>query len=68
MDELIRRGQDALMAKETWQRYRAKAELDEARAALPVAVRGYDRGQVDALLEELSATLARWGDEDAKPA
>ncbi|MEV5763594.1 DivIVA domain-containing protein [Micromonospora sp. NPDC052213] len=45
----------------------AKAELDKARIALPVATRGYNCAQVDALLEELSATLARWDDEGAEP-
>ncbi|MFG3710196.1 hypothetical protein [Micromonospora sp. NPDC047730] len=67
VDELIRRGQDALISGVTSQRYAAKAELDKARAALPVAMRGYYTGQVDAFLEELSATLAQWDDEGAKP-
>ncbi|MER7330031.1 MULTISPECIES: hypothetical protein [unclassified Micromonospora] len=67
VDELIRRGQDALISGVTSQRYAAKAELDKARATLPVAMRGYYTGQVDAFLEELSAALARWDDEGAKP-
>ncbi|MGC4761401.1 hypothetical protein ACLQ20_00895 [Micromonospora sp. DT46] len=67
VDELIRRGQDALISGRTLQRYQVKAELDEARAALPRATRGYDSTQVDALLEELSAALATWGGEDSKP-
>ncbi|MEU7994030.1 hypothetical protein AB0B83_01635 [Micromonospora sp. NPDC049060] len=66
VDELIRRGQDALISGRTLQRYQVKAELDEARTDLPRATRGYDCGQVDALLEELSAVLATWGGEGAK--
>ncbi|MFI6262142.1 DivIVA domain-containing protein [Micromonospora sp. NPDC051006] len=67
VDALIRRGQDALMSESVIQRYQIKAEFERARAGLVIAMRGYDVRQVDAFLDELSAALARWGDEGAEP-
>ncbi|NJP32025.1 hypothetical protein [Micromonospora thermarum] len=67
VDELIRRAQDALLSGNGLQRYGARAELDDARKNLPIAMRGYNHGQVDALLDELSAELARWPHDDTEP-
>lgn len=60
VDDLIRRGQEALISDRLAQRFAAKAEIDGVRQALPVAGRGYDRQQVDAFLDELSAALGAW--------
>ncbi|WP_245718723.1 DivIVA domain-containing protein [Micromonospora rhizosphaerae] len=67
VDHLIKRGQAALISDVLLERYGAKAVIDQAREDLPIASRGYDREQVDAFLEELSAALARW-DEDKREA
>ncbi|MEV1146221.1 hypothetical protein [Micromonospora sp. NPDC049799] len=67
VDELIRRAQDALVSGNALQRQGTRAELDAAREALPIALRGYFTRQVDEFLEELSAELARWPHEDTQP-
>ncbi|MFE9693618.1 hypothetical protein [Micromonospora sp. NPDC005806] len=67
VDRLIKRGQAALTSDVVMARYGAKADIERAPKALPVVAHGYDREQVDAFLEELSAALARW-DEDKREA
>ncbi|MFI7577986.1 DivIVA domain-containing protein [Micromonospora sp. NPDC049497] len=67
VDDLIRQAQDALVSGNALQRQGTRAELDAAREALPIAMRGYSTGQVDDFLEELSAELARWPHEDTEP-
>ena len=57
VDELVRRGQDALISDRALQR-EVKAEIENARGTLPIALRGYDREQVDSFLSALSAELA----------
>jgi DivIVA domain-containing protein len=64
VDDLIRQGQEALISDRSVQRHKAKAELEAARTALPVGMRGYDCQQVDAFLEELSASLASIGEDE----
>jgi hypothetical protein len=56
VDELIRLGRQALDSADPALRQRAKARIDQAGIA--VALRGYDRGQVDAHLAELAKLLA----------
>jgi DivIVA domain-containing protein len=56
VDELIRLGRQALDSADPALREQAKAQIDQASIA--VALRGYDRGQVDAHLAELAARLA----------
>jgi hypothetical protein len=59
VDQLIRRGQDALVWGGTLERQGARSEIEQARAAgLPVAQRGYAVGQVDDALSALCAALA----------
>jgi hypothetical protein len=59
VDELIRRGQDALLSGAEPARRAARAEIERARAGgMPVDQRGYDRGRVDAALGSLADTLA----------
>ena len=60
VDELIRRGRDALISSSTLERLGAKAEIEGARGKLPIVARGYDRAQVDSFLRALSAELAIW--------
>jgi DivIVA domain-containing protein len=56
VDELIRLARQALDSADPALRQRAKAQIEAA--TFVVALRGYDRGQVDAHLAELSARLA----------
>ena len=59
VDELIRRGQDALLSGAEPARRAARAEIDRAHAeGLPAAQRGYDRLQVDEALRALADALA----------
>ncbi|MET8309663.1 hypothetical protein [Micromonospora sp. NPDC005173] len=59
VDQLIRRGQDALVSGDVPTRQEARAEIERVSAAgLPVAQRGYARLQVDAALDALVAALA----------
>lgn len=60
VDELIRRGRDALTSSSRLERLGAKAEIEGARGKLPIVVRGYDREQVDSFLSALSAELLIW--------
>lgn len=62
VNPLIRQGQEALISDVMLKRFGAKAEIERARKSLPAAMRGYDRAQVDAFLDDLSAALARWDD------
>lgn len=62
VDELIRRGQDALISGRVLERHEVKAEIEKACGTLPIVLREYDCGQVDSFLEELSAELASWQD------
>ncbi|MEW2381471.1 hypothetical protein AB0873_05175 [Micromonospora sp. NPDC047707] len=57
VDELIGRCVDALNSDQASRIEQAKTELDRERGKLPLALRGYDRGQVDGMLERLSAVL-----------
>ncbi len=59
VDELVGRCEEALGSGEVSRIGQAKAELDEGRFALPVALNGYHREQVDEFLERLSALLAQ---------
>ncbi|GIJ27046.1 hypothetical protein Vqi01_22080 [Micromonospora qiuiae] len=61
VDELVGLGQNALATDVPTQRRVVRTQLDTARAALPIALRGYDIAEVDAYLERLSAAL---GGED----
>lgn len=63
VNPLIRQGQEALISDVMLQRLGAKAEIERARKSLPTAMHGYDRVQVDAFLDDLSAALARWDDD-----
>ncbi|WFE44774.1 DivIVA domain-containing protein [Verrucosispora sp. WMMD1129] len=65
VDDLVRRGLDALASGTAAQRQAVRAELDGR--TLEVALRGYDMGQVDAYLERLSAALANEPGEPAQP-
>ncbi|MFC4022127.1 hypothetical protein ACFOW4_29915 [Micromonospora sp. GCM10011542] len=59
VDELIRRGQDALLSGVDTERRTARAEIERAQAeGLPAAQRGYDRRQVDQALSALADALA----------
>ncbi|MFF4876082.1 hypothetical protein [Micromonospora sp. NPDC000668] len=59
VDQLIRRGQNALVSGDVPTRQEARAEIERDTAAgLPVAQRGYARPQVDAALDALVAALA----------
>jgi hypothetical protein len=60
VDELIRRGRDALTSSSTLERHGVKAEIEGARGKLPIVARGYDRDQVDSFLSALSTELAIW--------
>lgn len=63
VDRLIRQGQEALASDRMLKRLGAKAEIELARKSLPAVMRGYDRAQVDAFLDEMSTALARWDEE-----
>ncbi|MFJ8577226.1 DivIVA domain-containing protein [Micromonospora sp. NPDC093277] len=63
VNRLIKEGQEALASDVMLKRLGAKAEIERARKSLPAAMRGYDRMQVDAFLDELSGALARWDEE-----
>jgi hypothetical protein len=56
VDELVRLGQTALATGESMQRSAVRAQIDGAK--IPLSLRGYDRGQVDATFAVLSAELA----------
>ncbi|MFG3554839.1 hypothetical protein ACGGAQ_10635 [Micromonospora sp. NPDC047557] len=59
VDRLIRRGQDALMSGDAATRQAARGEIERATAAgLPIAQRGYNTYQADAVLDALVAALA----------
>ncbi|CCH20547.1 hypothetical protein [Micromonospora lupini] len=59
VDRLIRRGQDALMSGDAATRQAARGEIERAVAArLPIAKRGYNSYQADAVLDALVAALA----------
>ncbi|MBQ1051236.1 hypothetical protein KBX50_22525 [Micromonospora sp. C51] len=64
VDELIRQGRDGLLIDELLPRWSAKARFEEARAELPTSTSGYDRTAVHATLDELSALIARWPEQD----
>ncbi|MCW3817704.1 hypothetical protein ONA91_24935 [Micromonospora sp. DR5-3] len=58
VDQLVHRAQDALAQGGPAERRAARAEIEQARAAgIPVGLRGYDVGQVDAALDALCAAL-----------
>ncbi|WCN80225.1 hypothetical protein [Micromonospora sp. LH3U1] len=59
IDQLIRRGQDALVSGDAQTRQAARGEIERVCAAgLPVAQRGYGRLQTDPVLDALVAALA----------
>ncbi|MEU5914230.1 hypothetical protein [Micromonospora sp. NPDC047527] len=59
VDDLIRRGQDALLSGDAQARQAARDEIEHARAAgLPIAQRGYGGLQADTALDALAAALA----------
>ncbi|GIJ19781.1 DivIVA domain-containing protein [Micromonospora lutea] len=65
VDDLVKRGLDALASGTAAQRQAVRAELDPR--TLTVALRGYDMGQVDAFLERLAATLANEPEQPEQP-
>ncbi|MFD1083626.1 hypothetical protein [Micromonospora andamanensis] len=67
VDELIQAGQDVLLFEQSVVRSEAKKMLDQARVELPTNELGYDRTEVDSLLDELSTLIARWPDEAVPP-
>ncbi|MEK8109770.1 hypothetical protein NKG94_45620 [Micromonospora sp. M12] len=59
VDQMIRRGQNALVSGDTQTRRAARGEIERAHAAgLPIAQRGYGRLQTDTVLDALVAALA----------
>ncbi|MDG4805564.1 hypothetical protein O7634_02170 [Micromonospora sp. WMMD1120] len=59
VDQIIRRGQDALVSGDPQARRAARGEIERAcSAGLPVARRGYGRPQTDTVLNALVAALA----------
>ncbi|GIJ79250.1 hypothetical protein SAMN05443287_11073 [Micromonospora phaseoli] len=59
VDDLIRQGRDGLLIDQLLPRWAAKATFERARAELPASELGYDRTEVDSLLDELSVLIAR---------
>ncbi|SCL38266.1 DivIVA domain-containing protein [Micromonospora rhizosphaerae] len=69
VNELIRRARAALARDDRSARLAARSEIEQARAAgLPVALRGYNTGQVDAALDRLCAALTDESATDRKTA
>ncbi|WP_410811270.1 hypothetical protein [Micromonospora sp. 067-2] len=69
VDQLIRRGQDALVSGDATTRQAARAAIERiVTAGLPVAQRGYGRAQVHAVLDALLAALADQPSTDRKTA
>lgn len=67
VDELVRRGRQALTHGSVSDRQAARSEIEQARAAgLPVGMRGYNTLQVDAALDLLCAALADESRTDRK--
>ncbi|MCM0677639.1 hypothetical protein NCC78_23550 [Micromonospora phytophila] len=68
VDELIRRGRDALVWGGALERQAARSEIERARAeGLPIEGRGYSRLQVDEALAALSGALADDRSTDRHP-
>ncbi|SIN13039.1 hypothetical protein SAMN04489832_3260 [Micromonospora cremea] len=69
VDQLIRRGQDALLSEDAQTRRAARAEIERARAVgLPIAQRGYSRLQADTVLDALVVALADHSSTDRETA
>jgi DivIVA domain-containing protein len=58
VEDLIRRGRLALVGPDQQRRTEVGGEIEAALGTLPVALRGYDRSQVDTFLRELATRLA----------
>ncbi|WBB47448.1 hypothetical protein O3597_20190 [Verrucosispora sp. WMMA2044] len=67
VNQLIQIGQDVLLLEQSVVRSEAKTMFDRARAELPTSELGYDRAEVDSMLDELSSLIARRPDEAVPP-
>lgn len=61
VDDLVRKGQTALAIGSSVERHAMKAQIEGAK--IPVALRGYDRVQVESTFAVLSAELAAWPEQ-----
>lgn len=63
VDELIQVGQLGLLSEQSRLRSDVKTFVDRIRAELPTSELGYDRTEVDSMLNELSTLIARLPDQ-----